>query len=179
MPDSRPTSQTVKCDRFGFIDPSGKVARDFLPTLKPLIVAVNGMAAGAGVPSSLVGNIIIVDETAGSRIAYTAAALSPDGGSTWMLPRLIGFRRTLELKFENRELSEQEAVEWGFAMRLGAKGTARDAATTQAQSIPEGPVMDYASAKKMFETTFTNDCVAQTDIETQESAAKIADHDRK
>ena len=57
----------------------------FLTMPKPVIVAVNGMAAGAGVPISLVGDIINVDETARFRLAYTAAGLSPDGGSTLSL----------------------------------------------------------------------------------------------
>ena len=151
----------------------------FLTMPKPVIVAVNGMAAGAGVPISLVGDIIIVDETARFRLAYTAAGLSPDGGSTWLLPRLIGFRRTQELIFENRELSAQEAVEWGLATRTAAQGTALDTAIKQAQAMAEGPTMAYASAKKLLETTFANNFVAQTDIETQEIAANMAGHDGK
>ena len=151
----------------------------FLTMPKPVIVAVNGMAAGAGVPISLVGDIIIVDETARFRLAYTAAGLSPDGGSTWLLPRLIGFRRTQELIFENRELSAPEAVEWGLATRTAAQGTALDAAIKQAKAMAEGPTMAYASAKKMLETTFANNFVAQTDIETQEISANMAGHDGK
>ena len=128
---------------------------------------------------SLVGDIIIVDETARFRLAYTAAGLSPDGGSTWLLPRLIGFRRTQELIFENRELSAQEAVEWGLATRTANQGTALDTAIKQAQSMASGPTMAFASAKKMLETTFANDFVAQTDIETQEISANMAGHDGK
>lgn len=149
----------------------------FLTMPKPVIVAINGMAAGAGVPMSLVGDIVIVDETARFRLAYTAAGLSPDGGSTWLLPRLIGIRRTQELIFENRELSAQEAVEWGLATRTVAEGTAVDAAIELAQVMASGPTMAFASTRKMLQTTFANDFIAQTDIETQEIAANMAGHD--
>ncbi|GIS87746.1 MAG: hypothetical protein CM1200mP18_04560 [Gammaproteobacteria bacterium] len=109
---------------------------------------------------------------------YGCGPLNPDGGNDVALPRLIGFRPTQELKFENRELSAQEAVEWGLATRTAAKGTALYC--NQAGSgMAEGPTMAYASAKKMLETTFANDFVGQTDIETQEIAGNMAGHDGK
>jgi len=149
----------------------------FLTMPKPVIVAINGMAAGAGVPMSLVGDIVLVDETARFRLAYTAAGLSPDGGSTWILPRLIGLRRTQELVFENRELSAQEAVDWGLVTRTVAEGTALETALKQAQAMAEGPTMAYASARKMLQSTFSNGFIDQTNIETEEIAANMSGHD--
>ena len=149
----------------------------FLTMPKPVIVAINGMAAGAGVPMSLVGDIVLVDETARFRLAYTAAGLRPDGGSTWILPRLIGLRRTQELVFENRELSAVEAVDWGLATRTVPEGTALEAAQKLAQTMAAGPTMAYASARKMLQTTFSNGFIEQTDIETEEIAANMSGHD--
>ena len=145
----------------------------FLNMPKPVIVGVNGMAAGGGVPMTLVGDIVLVDETARYRLAYTAAGLSPDGGSTWLLPRLIGMRRTQELLFENRELSASEAVEWGLATRTVPKDTARDAAIELAHQLSKGPTQAFASTRRLLHTSLNNNFLTQTKLETQEIGANM------
>ncbi|HCY13988.1 MAG TPA: enoyl-CoA hydratase [Gammaproteobacteria bacterium] len=144
---------------------------------KPVVVGVNGIAAGGGVPMTLVGDIVLVDETARYRLAYTAAGLSPDGGSTWLLPRLIGLRRTQELIFENRELSAAEAVDWGLATRTVPEGTALEAAVKAAHTLARGATQAYASARRMLQACFENDFITQTNIETIEIAANLAGQD--
>ncbi len=144
---------------------------------KPVVVGVNGMAAGAGVSMSVVGDIVLADETARFRLAYTAAGLSPDGGSTWLLPRLIGWRRAQELIYENRELSATEAVQWGLATRTVPEDTALESALQVAHLLARGPTRAYASARKLLQTGFGNDFLSQTDIETVEIAANLAGHD--
>jgi len=153
-------------------------AQQILLTMpKPVVVGVNGMAAGGGVPMTLVGDIVLVDETARYRLAYTAAGLSPDGGSTWLLPRLIGLRRTQELIFENRELSAAEAVEWGLATRTVPKGTALESAVALAQTFAKGPTQAFASSRRMLHASLDNDFTTQTDIETQEIGANMTGAD--
>ena len=144
---------------------------------KPVVVGVNGMAAGGGVPMTLVGDIVLVDETARYRLAYTAAGLSPDGGSTWLLPRLIGLRRTQELIFENRQLSAIEAVEWGLATRTVPQGTALKAAIALAHTFAKGPTQAFASARQMLHASFGNDFMAQTTLETREIGANMTGRD--
>ena len=144
---------------------------------KPVVVGVNGMAAGGGVPMTLVGDIVLVDETARYRLAYTAAGLSPDGGSTWLLPRLIGLRRTQELIFENRELSAAEAVEWGLATRTVPEGSALESAIALATKFAKGPTQAFASSRRMLHASFNNDFFTQTDIETREIGANMTGTD--
>jgi 2-(1,2-epoxy-1,2-dihydrophenyl)acetyl-CoA isomerase len=144
---------------------------------KPVVVGVNGMAAGGGVPMTLVGDIVLVDETARYRLAYTAAGLSPDGGSTWLLPRLIGLRRTQELIFENRELSAIEAVEWGLATRTVPQGSALKTAIALAHAFSTGPTQAFASARRMLHVSFNNDFITQTALETQEIGANMTGRD--
>ena len=144
---------------------------------KPVVVGVNGMAAGGGVPMTLVGDIVLVDETARYRLAYTAAGLSPDGGSTWLLPRLIGLRRTQELIFENRELSAAEAVEWGLATRTVPEGSALESAIALATKFAKGPTQAFASSRRMLHASFNNDFFIQTDIETREIGANMTGAD--
>ena len=80
---------------------------------KPTISAVNGIAAGGGMSLSLAGDLILATESAKFTMAYTQIGASPDGSSTFTLPRLIGVKRALELTLLNPVLSAQEAKEWG------------------------------------------------------------------
>ncbi|MGB1612483.1 MAG: enoyl-CoA hydratase/isomerase family protein [Arenicellales bacterium] len=149
----------------------------FLTMPKPVVVGVNGMAAGGGVPMTLVGDIVLVDETARYRLAYTAAGLSPDGGSTWLLPRLIGLRRTQELIMENRELSAVEAVEWGLATRTVPQGSTLDSAISLATRFAAGPTQAFASARRLLHDSFDRDFLTHTAIETREIGANMTGAD--
>ncbi len=81
----------------------------------PLVVAVQGAAAGAGFSLALLGDLVYAAESAVFTMAYTAAGLSPDGGSTFLLPRVVGLRRAQELTLTNRRLTGAEAAAWGVA----------------------------------------------------------------
>jgi 2-(1,2-epoxy-1,2-dihydrophenyl)acetyl-CoA isomerase len=84
----------------------------------PLVVAVNGTAAGAGLQHRDLGRSRDDGRVGKLTMAYTAAGLSPDGSSTWFLPRLIGMRRAQELMLTNRRLSAAEALEWGLVNQV-------------------------------------------------------------
>ena len=79
-----------------------------------LITSVNGTAAGAGFSLAAVGDLALAAESAKFTMAYTRAGLSPDGSSSYYLPRLIGLRRTQELMLTNRTLTAAEALDWGL-----------------------------------------------------------------
>ena len=85
---------------------------------KPVIMAVNGIAAGGGMSLALAGDLVVAAESAKFTMAYSKIAASPDGSSTYFLPRMIGLRRALELHFTNRTLSAKEAMEWGLVNRV-------------------------------------------------------------
>jgi len=76
---------------------------------KPVVMAVNGPAAGAGFALALAGDLVVAAVDARFTLAYTAVGLAPDGGSTYFLPRLIGIKRAFELIATNRTLSPREA----------------------------------------------------------------------
>src|SRR3546814_15394864 len=86
----------------------------------PLVVAVQGAAAGAGFSLALLGDLVYAAESAVFTMVYTAAGLSPDGGSTFLLPRMVGLRRAQELTLANRRLSGREAADWGIAPACAA-----------------------------------------------------------
>ncbi len=90
-----------------------------------LITAVNGAAAGAGFSLAVTGDLVLAAESASFTMAYTKAGLSPDGSSSYYLPRLIGIRRTQELMLTNRTLTAAEALDWGLVTEVVARRRTR------------------------------------------------------
>src|SRR3546814_9442469 len=85
---------------------------------KPLIVAVNGPAAGAGLGLALLGDIVLASSTATFTTAYTGIGLSPDGGVSWLLPRLIGLRAAQRMMILNQSVAADEALKFGLVTRV-------------------------------------------------------------
>jgi 2-(1,2-epoxy-1,2-dihydrophenyl)acetyl-CoA isomerase len=83
-----------------------------------LITSVNGTAAGAGFSIAVAGDIVLAAESASFTMAYTKVGLSPDGSSSYFLPRLIGITKTKELMLTNRTLSAEEASKWGLVTQV-------------------------------------------------------------
>lgn len=134
----------------------------------PLIVAVNGAAAGAGFSLAAAGDLVLAGRSAKFTMAYTAAGLVPDGGSSYFLPRIIGLRRTQELMLTNRRLSADEALDWGLISRVVDDAELPNEAEKLAEQIASGPTGSYGAVKKLLASTF------QAPLETQmemESAA--------
>ena len=84
---------------------------------KPLLVAVNGPAAGAGFGLALLGDLVIASDAAHFTSAYSAIGLTPDGGLSWSLPRLAGLRRAQEIIITNRRVGAAEAADIGLVTR--------------------------------------------------------------
>lgn len=133
----------------------------------PLIVAVNGIAAGAGMSLAVAGDFAIAARTAKFTMAYTAAGLSPDGSSSWFLPRLIGLRRTQELMLTNRMLDAQEALEWGVVSQIADDEALADTAMALALKFASGPTLAYGAVKTLLVDSFTNSLETQLEIEAR------------
>lgn len=116
----------------------------------PVIVAVHGAAAGGGLSLALLGDLVLAADTAKFAMAYTAAGLSPDGGSTFLLPRLIGLRRAQELTLTNRRLSAAEALDWGLITRVVAEADLATEAEALACSLARGPTRAFGRAKRLL-----------------------------
>ena len=116
----------------------------------PVVIAVNGMAAGAGFSLACMGDIVMAAQSARFVMAYTAIGLSPDGGSSWFLPRLIGLRRTQELMLTNRMISAEEALEWGIVTRVVTDDDLFREALSLATSLANGPTLAYGQIKQLL-----------------------------
>lgn len=138
---------------------------------KPLVVSVNGPAAGAGVSLAALGDLVLAKRSAHFTLAYGAIGLTPDGGATWLLPRLIGLRRTQDLIMSNRRVLAEEAATIGLitAMVEDADFVAEvDAACAR---LARGPTAALGGAKALLATSFANGLEIQMELEARAIAA--------
>lgn len=133
----------------------------------PLICAINGTAAGAGFSLALIGDLAIAAESARFTMAYSRIALTPDGSSTYFLPRMIGLRRSLELSMTNRMLSASEALEWGMLNRVVADEELQSAAAGLAAQLAAGPTATIGAAKRLYHASFNDTLESQMEQETR------------
>jgi len=133
----------------------------------PVIMAVNGTAAGAGMSLAISGDLVLSAASAKYTMAYTAAALSPDGSSTYFLPRLVGLRRAQELMITNRRLTAIEALDWGLVSQVSEDAELLPEATTLAERLASGPTRAYGAVKTMLTESFTTDLEAQMERESR------------
>lgn len=106
---------------------------------KPLVAAVNGVAAGVGVSLAVAADLVVAAESAYFLLAFRRIGLVPDGGSTWMLPRLIGKARAMELMLLGEKLPAKTAVEWGMINKCVPDAELMDAAMQYARALADGP----------------------------------------
>ena len=139
-----------------------------------VITAVNGLAAGSGFSLSLAGDYVLAAESAKFTMAYTAAGLSPDGSSTYFVPRLIGMRKAQELMLTNRTLSAREACEWGLITRVVPDKDLKDVSMTLARQFATGPAHAQAVVKKLLLCSLGNGLEEQMEIEGREIARAAA-----
>lgn len=105
----------------------------------PLVVAVNGVAAGIGASFALMGDLIVMAEDAVLVPAFRRVGLVPDGGATWVLPRLIGRARAAEMMLLGEALPAIQALEWGLINRVAPRSALMATALALAHSLAEGP----------------------------------------
>lgn len=133
----------------------------------PIIAAVNGMAAGAGFSFVAACDMAIAAESARFTSAYTAASLTPDGSSTYFVPRLVGLRRATELMLTNRRLTAEEALEWGLVNQVVPDDQLMDAAMELARSFASGATVAYGAVKRMLHESFAGTLETQMELEAR------------
>ncbi len=133
----------------------------------PLIIAVNGMAAGAGMSLAVCGDVVLAARSAKFTMAYTAAGLSPDGGASFFLPRLIGLRKAQELMLTNRRLSAQEALDWGLITQVVDDDALLREAQALAQQLAQGATQAFGTVKHLLNQSFNNTLETQMELEAQ------------
>lgn len=115
---------------------------------KPVVAAVNGVAAGAGASLAFAADFRILVESAGYNTSFAGVALSCDTGSSWTLPRLVGQARAMELLYFPRTVPAQEALELGLATRVVPDDQLGEAVAELAGRLAAGPTVAYGSIRQ-------------------------------
>lgn len=137
----------------------------------PVVAAVNGTAAGAGFSMMCATDLAIAADTAKLTMAYTGAGLSPDGSSSYFLPRIIGQRRTFELMLTNRVLTAEEALDWGLVNQVVPADELAATAEKLVGRLASGPTNSFGVVKKLLVNSAYDSLESQMEHETRGIAA--------
>ncbi len=142
----------------------------------PVVCAVNGAAAGIGMSFALMGDLVIAARSAYFLQAFSRIGLVPDGGSTWLLPRLIGLARARELALLAEKLPAEKALEWGLINRVADDERLMEEALALGERLANGPAA-LASTRKLFWESPHNSFEAQMALEagTQQQVCQTED----
>lgn len=138
---------------------------DLHASSKPLVAAVNGVAAGGGLGLALVADCRIGNPQARFAAGYFGIGLSPDGGSTWLLPRLIGTQRTRRFFFANEVMGAEEARTTGLLDEVVPAEQLLERAVAVAREWGQWGAMSRESTKRLLEATVKNDFASHLDLE--------------
>ncbi|WP_178130617.1 enoyl-CoA hydratase-related protein [Reyranella sp. CPCC 100927] len=144
---------------------------------KPIIAAVNGPAAGFGCGLALAADIVLAARSANFLQAFVRLGVVPDGGSSWLLPRLIGRSRSSAMMLLGEKIPAETAAQWGLIHQVLDDDALMPAARALALKMANGPTLAYAAIKRMIQVSTTNDFAAQLALEAgnQDAAFETAD----
>ncbi|MFI9249478.1 enoyl-CoA hydratase/isomerase family protein [Streptomyces sp. NPDC053069] len=154
------------------------IVRALAGAAKPVVAAVNGVAAGAGFGFALAADYRVVADTASFNTSFAGVALTADSGISWTLPRVIGPSRAADLLLFPRSISAQDAQELGIANRVVPAAELRAEAEKTARALAEGPTVAYAAIKEAVAYGLTHS-LAETlekEDELQTRAGQSEDH---
>jgi len=134
---------------------------------KPVICAVNGVAAGAGANLALACDFVLASEKAGFIQAFSKIALIPDSGGTFFLPRLVGLARATEMAFLGDRIGPQQALDWGLIYRTCSPDDLTQESTQLARKLAAGPTRAYGLIKRAFNSSLSNTLDDQLELERE------------
>lgn len=141
---------------------------------KPVVAGVQGAAAGAGLSLVLGADLVVAARSASFVTAYTSVGLTPDGGQSWLLPRVVGLQRALELTLTPRRLTAEEAQQWGVVTRVVEDAAVQAEARSLAERIVSGPAGAMGQARRLLRGSFETSFGDHLDVEARTIAAAAA-----
>lgn len=143
----------------------------------PVVCAVGGPVAGGGLSLVLASDLVLAAEGATFSYGYSKIGFSPDGSSTYFLPRLLGARRAAEFALIGRALSAEEALEWGLINRVVPDAELEEVASELAAELAEGPTIAFGAAKSLLHQSWTETLETQMELEARalSDTARTAD----
>lgn len=140
------------------------VAR-FARMAKPLLVLVNGPAAGAGLSLAISGDVVLSARSAHYSAAYGTLGLTPDGGMSWLLPRLVGLRKAQEIILTNRRIKADEAEVIGLVTRVVDDDALAQEGDALARQLAAAPVGAIGAARALLRQSFESGFETQLERE--------------
>ena len=141
---------------------------------KPLVTAINGAAAGAGFGLAILGDVSLAAWSAKFAMAYGAIGLTPDGGATWLLPRLVGLRQAQRLALTGERIDAQEAERISLISRVVDDAALRDDSLAVARTLADGPRHAFAHTRALLHQSLTNGLETQLEREARGISEAIA-----
>lgn len=144
---------------------------------KPVVAAVQGLAAGAGASMALAADMVVAAESASFQQIFTNIGLVPDAGSSYFLPRLVGHARALGAVLTGEAISARQAADWGMIWQ--AVPDAELASTTRdlAATLAARPTRALGLAKRLLDASHDNDLTAQLELEADTQVQVQGTHD--
>jgi len=133
----------------------------------PVVASVQGSAAGAGLGLVAAADLVVGAESTKFVMAYTGIGLSPDCGTSWFLPRLVGVKRALELAITNRVLSAAEALDWGIVTAVVPDDELAAAADALVAQLASGPTAAFGAAKRLVHGSLEHTLDQHLALETE------------
>jgi 2-(1,2-epoxy-1,2-dihydrophenyl)acetyl-CoA isomerase len=133
----------------------------------PFLTAINGPAAGVGMSFAMMGDLIFAAEGAFFMQAFRRIGLVPDGGATYLLPRLVGYARARELSLLGERLSAEKALDWGLVNRVFPADQLMDEVMTTAKELAGGPTVALGKIRMLYNESALNSYEEQLDLERQ------------
>ena len=143
----------------------------------PVVVAVNGVAAGGGFSLAMSGDMMVAARSATFIQVFSRIGLVPDLGSTWLLPRLIGRQRALEMMLFNEPISADKACEWGIVREVFDDAALREGALVLARRLAAGPTKALVATRQLLEESEHAPYAAQfrRELEVQSQVRETGD----
>lgn len=144
---------------------------------KPVVVGVNGPTAGAGLGLALLGDAVLAARSARFTVAYGAIGLSPDAGTSWLLPRLVGLRQAQRLALLGEAIDAEKALRLGLVTHLVADDDLFADAMALAQKLAAGSMSAFRRTRRLLLDSFDRSLESQLEREAESIASAARDAD--
>lgn len=134
---------------------------------KPVVAAINGIAAGGGFSLALACDFRVMAESAVLRQAYTSSGLSIDGGGTFALPRLVGLARALEIAAFDQPISSAQALAWGLVTKVVPDDKVVEESLSMLHGLAKSALHSFAWSKRLLNESLNNTLETQLELERQ------------
>ncbi len=134
---------------------------------KPVVAAINGIAAGGGFSLALACDFRVMGQSATLRQAYTSSGLSMDGGGSFALPRMVGLARAMEILAFDEPITSSKALEWGLVTKVAADDQVLEEAIGMLERLARSSLHSFAWSKKLLTDSLNNTLETQLELERQ------------